>query len=78
MLTRMSWAIEEDATDPDGQTLLFRYPQLFAPGTGYLRPQVKVELEARSDTEPAADVLLVPYLAEIFTDFKAESGGVMR
>jgi len=69
----MSWAIGEDATDPDGQTLLFHYPQLFAPGTGYLRPQVKVELGARSDTEPAADVLLVPYLAEVFTDFKTES-----
>jgi hypothetical protein len=67
---KIAWALDEDATDPDGQTLLFRYPQLFSSGTGYLQPQVKIELGARSDTEPLESVTLVPYLAEVFTEIR--------
>lgn len=39
-------------TDPDQQTLLFSYPSLFQGDITYLKPVVKIELGARSETEP--------------------------
>lgn len=74
----MNWELLSDSGDPDEQTLLFRYPQLFAPGAAYLQPQVKIELGARSDTEPVAKISIVPYLAEVFTDLRAESEFSLR
>ncbi|NOT44062.1 MAG: nucleotidyl transferase AbiEii/AbiGii toxin family protein [Acidobacteria bacterium] len=62
-----SWKLETDADDPDAQTLLFHYPP--AMGTAvYVRPVVKIELGARSDTEPSATPEIAPYLAEVFPD----------
>lgn len=50
--------------DPDQQTLLFAYPTAL-PGTeGYVNPWVKIELGARSDTEPAETPSLRSYLHE--------------
>ena len=61
------WRLQPDADDPDGQTLLFHYPP--AMGTAaYVRPVVKIELGARSDTEPSATPEIAPYLAEVFPD----------
>jgi len=61
------WTLEPDADDPGAQTLLFHYPP--AMGTAaYVRPVVKIELGARSDTEPSATPEIVPYLAEVFPD----------
>ena len=41
------------ALDPsDGQTILFAYPAALTSQLLYLNPQVKIELGARSDTEP--------------------------
>ena len=57
------WKLTDDTADPDGQTLLFEYPSALSPGA-YLRPSVKIELGARSDTEPAATPAIQPYLAE--------------
>ena len=57
------WDLSEDLEDPDSQTLLLRYPTAFPPG-GYLRRVVKVELGARSDTEPSLRPTIRPYLAE--------------
>ncbi len=54
--------------DPDGQTLLFHYPVSLAAPATYLRPVVKIEMGARSDTEPSASPLIRPYLAEAFPD----------
>ena len=54
--------------DPDGQTLLFQYPALLAATATYLRPVVKIEMGARSDTEPSASPMIRPYLAEAFPD----------
>lgn len=59
----LSWTLKPDADDPDGQTLLFQYPAVFSSGA-YLRPAVKIELGARSDTEPSATPEIRPYLAE--------------
>jgi len=59
--------LEADADDPDAQTLLFRYPS--AVGTAaYVRSVVKIELGARSDTEPSATPEIEPYLSEVFGD----------
>ncbi len=57
------WELSEDPDDVDGQTLLLRYPTTFPLG-GYLRRVVKVELGARSDTEPSLRPTIRPYLAE--------------
>ncbi len=62
-----SWKLEADADDPDAQTLLLHYPP--AMGTAvYVRPVVKIELGARSDTEPSTTPEIAPYLAEVFPD----------
>jgi hypothetical protein len=57
------WQLEEDPGDPDRQTLLFSYPAALAPG-GYIRPVVKIELGARSDTDPSVLPTIQPYIAE--------------
>ena len=48
----INWSLSNDPDDVDGQTILFNYPSAFKAGT-YLRPVVKIELGARSDTDPA-------------------------
>ena len=58
-----SWKLSEDESDPDRQTLLLEYPVAFPVGT-YLRPVVKIELGARSDTEPSEMPEIQSYLAE--------------
>jgi hypothetical protein len=67
----LKWALLADADDADQQTLLFEYPAVLTSGA-YLRPVVKIELGARSDTEPSAMPEIRPYLAEAlpgeFTD----------
>lgn len=59
------WKLEEDDTDPDGQSLLFFYPSAVG-AASYVRPVVKIELGARSDTEPTDTPNIQPYLAEVF------------
>ncbi|MPZ47285.1 MAG: nucleotidyl transferase AbiEii/AbiGii toxin family protein [Betaproteobacteria bacterium] len=56
------WRVELDPADPDGQTLLFDYPTVFEP-EAYIAPRVKIELGARSDTDPNETVEIEPYLA---------------
>lgn len=71
----LGWGlIPADATeDPDLQTLLFQYPSVFAGSLAYVRPVVKIELGARSDTEPVEMPLIQPYLAEAFPELLTES-----
>lgn len=66
-----AWKIELDPDDPDLQSLLFTYPCVFTDRTTYIRPVVKIEMGARSDTEPAETVAIRPY---IFSVLKAEGG----
>ncbi len=61
------WTLEPDADDPDAQTLLFHYPPAMG-AAAYVRPVVKIELGARSDTEPSATPEIAPYLVEVFPD----------
>ncbi len=62
------WQIDPDPDDPDGQTLLFTYPTAFADQTAYLRQVVKIEMGARSDTEPTEKINIQPYLKDAFPD----------
>ena len=58
----------------DGQYLLFHYPSLFAPGSaGYIRPVVKIELEARSDDWPHETKTIQPYVIEHFPVLDSEA-----
>jgi hypothetical protein len=56
------------AEDPDQQTLLFAYPGVLAGTATYLRPVVKIEMGARSDTEPSETPSLTPYLCDAFPE----------
>ena len=66
MPAELSWQLDSDPDDPDGQTLLFRYPTAFSDQTAYLRQVVKIELGARSDIEPTLDIDIHPYLGDAF------------
>jgi hypothetical protein len=46
--------------------LLFNYPGTLTGTAAYLRPVVKIEMGARSDTEPSASPMIRPYLADAF------------
>lgn len=61
----MPASLEED---PDQQTILFEYPSVFSTDLTYVRPLVKIELGARSETEPVEMPVIQPYLAEAFPD----------
>ncbi|MFN2289216.1 MAG: nucleotidyl transferase AbiEii/AbiGii toxin family protein, partial [Chromatocurvus sp.] len=52
----LEWTLESDPDDPDGQTLLLFYPTAFPEQAVYLRRAVKIEMGARSDTDPAESV----------------------
>jgi hypothetical protein len=67
-----NWSLTRDEADPDGQTLLFHYTSVYTEAD-YIRPVVKIELGARSDTEPHITPQIQPYLAEAFPDVLTES-----
>lgn len=61
------WSLRADATDPDGQTLLFDYPSAWPPaGASYVRQTVKIEMGARADHWPCEAKFVTPYVAEEF------------
>lgn len=64
--TPENWQIEADQEDPDGQTLLFRYPVGLAQGersaATYIRPVVRLEMGARGDQWPAEEKIILSYL----------------
>lgn len=66
----MSWKLTLASVDedPDQQTLLFHYPEALAKTSTYLRPVVKIEMGARSDTEPSERPVIRPYLSGAFPD----------
>ena len=63
----LRWKIEEDAGDPDQQTLLFQYPAVVAAGR-YVQPVVRLELGARSDTEPCETPQIQAYVCQEFPE----------
>ena len=64
------WGLELADDDPDGQTLLFRYPAGIPSRPGdepvYIRPVVRLEIGARSDHWPAVEATVSPYAAQDF------------
>jgi hypothetical protein len=62
-----TWGLELADDDPDGQTLLFRYPAGNRSDTvdepAYIRPVVRLEIGARSDHWPAVEATVSPYAA---------------
>ncbi|MCK5878700.1 MAG: nucleotidyl transferase AbiEii/AbiGii toxin family protein [Holophagae bacterium] len=77
----LPWDLVEDPTDPDRGTLLFNYPTVFPAGAAYLRRAVKIEMGARSDTDPSETIQVVPYISEaypeLFSDVTVEVRTVM-
>lgn len=68
------WSLEmaSKEDDPDEQTLLFAYPSEFAEAGRYSPPHVRIELGARSDTEPAESPRIAPLAADSFPDVFAD------
>jgi hypothetical protein len=59
------WSLSLDPTDPDRQSLLFRYPPAIRGSLSpYLPASVKIELGARSDHFPVENGTVTPYLSE--------------
>lgn len=74
----LEWALEPDVDDPDGQTLLLIYPTAFPEQAAYLRRAVKIEMGARSDTDPAESIDIRPYISDAFPDLLAQPGARVR
>ena len=74
----LEWSLEPDPDDPDAQTLLFLYPTAFPEQAAYLRRAVKIEMGARSDTEPVASVKITPYIGAAFPELLAKPGSNVR
>ncbi len=68
-----NWDLVIDEFDQDNQTLLFNYPSVFIEQAEYLRPTVKIEMGARSDTEPVESIKVRSYISEVFPDLLANS-----
>jgi hypothetical protein len=64
--------------DPDQQTILFAYPSALATPSAYLRRVVKIELGARSDTEPSASPVVQPYVAEALPELFRDAAFSVR
>lgn len=69
----LQWSIEPDPDDTDAQTLLFAYPTAFTDHPAYLRQVVKIELGARSDTDPSQVVEIKPIICAEFPELFPES-----
>jgi hypothetical protein len=73
MPLELPWQLDPSPDDPDGQTLLMKYPTAFAGRMAYLGQEVKIELGARSDTDPTKDIFIHPYIADAFPDLFTQS-----
>lgn len=66
------WSIELDPDADDQQCVLLHYPSV-VDASRYLKPIVRIELGARSDTEPHENPEIVPYAAEQLPDQFADA-----
>jgi hypothetical protein len=73
-----TWGLERAEDDPDGQTLLFRYPAGIPSRpvyqSAYIQPVVQLEIGARSDHWPAVEATVTPYAAADFPKVFKEPG----
>ena len=74
----LEWKLEPDPDDPDGQTLLLFYPTAFPVQAAYLRRAVKIEMGARSDTDPAESIEIGPYISDVLPDLLSRPGTDVR
>ena len=65
--TTFGWQLTIDGGDSDAQTLLFEYPCI-APGGGYIRPVVKIEMGARSEHWPVSEHRIQSYVKDALKD----------
>jgi hypothetical protein len=66
----MNWSLDMDSGDPDDMTILFRYPAVNVyPGS--VQPVVRIELGARSDTDPHRDSMIRPFVSDVLTEIQA-------
>ncbi len=70
--TDKGWNIVVDEKDPDGQTLLFEYPNL-TPKGGYIQQVVKIEMGARSEHWPVSEHPIQSYAKEALKDLVTET-----
>lgn len=62
----LEWSLEPDPDDPAEQTLLFKYPTVYPDPNAYLPRRVKIEMGARSDTDPSEEIQIQPIISEAF------------
>jgi Nucleotidyl transferase AbiEii toxin, Type IV TA system len=70
------WTLKPDIED--NQTLLFEYPSVFPTQAEYLRRWVQIEMGGRADVDPAANVTIQPYVAEVFPDLLSDANARVR
>jgi predicted nucleotidyltransferase component of viral defense system len=74
-----AWSLTISPSDP--QTILFAYPRgrsEQSSATGYIQPQVRLEIGARSDHWPVLDGEIEPYAATEFPNVFAEREATVR
>lgn len=59
----IEWALDHANEDPSNEALLFSYASHFG-GDGYMKPVVKIEPGARSDTAPTESRAITAFLAQ--------------
>src|SRR6185312_12644480 len=73
-----NWSLQLAEDDPEGQTLLFRYPMAGPPRSAdepaYIQPAVRLEIGARSDHWPAIEASVSSYVAAEFPKHFKEPG----
>lgn len=74
----LEWSLDLDTNDNDGQTLMFKYPTVYPDPTAYLPRRVKIEMGARSDTDPSEEIFIRPMVAEAFPDVFPDSAFLVR
>jgi len=72
------WSLQPDPRDPDGQTLLFAYPSAYDAAATYVRPEVKIEMGARSDTDPTETITITPYVHDVYPEIVVDAAVEIR
>jgi len=63
------WSLELlPLTEHQETGIVFHYPKLYGDGSGYLRPEVKVELVAKADAWPSRPMPIRSYLQQLFPE----------
>lgn len=78
--TGEKWSLypASEGEDSDRQTLLFEYPRVFGNDAAYIQPRVKIEMGARSATEPVESPAIQPYICEALPDITGDGKFAIR